>query len=327
MLLFLGEFRSGRAIFLGNRIRIVIFMGSKIQIMKKILSIIAAALTGMAPAVQGQTPQFVPLYPDGAQESNGVAPEEVKNAPEFLTMAVDADYMLVLPDEDKATGQAVVICPGGGYAGVSYAHEGIDVARWFRDRGIAALVLRYRMPNGHSDIPLKDARTAIEMMRRNARQWHIDPEQVGIMGFSAGGHLASTAATHFTDESSRPDFSILIYPVVTLDERSTHLGTRQNLIGRDAPIEQVDLYSNNKQVNGDTPCAFIALSDDDKAVPPSNSLSYYEALKTFGIPAELHIYPSGGHGWGWRESFPYHKELTAALERWLGEIRKRDNAR
>ena len=295
--------------------------------MKKILSIIVAALTGVAPAIHGQTPEFVPLYPDGAQENNGLSPEGVEITPEFLTMAVDADYLLMLPDEDKATGQAVVICPGGGYAGVSYAHEGIDVARWLCDRGIAAFVLRYRMPNGHSDIPLKDARTAIETVRRNARQWHIDPEQVGIMGFSAGGHLASTASTRFTDDNDRPDFSILIYPVVTLDERSTHLGTRQNLIGRDAPIEQVDLYSNQKQVTERTPCAFIALSDDDKAVPPTNSLSYYEALKGFGIPAELHIYPSGGHGWGWRESFAYHGELTAALERWLGEIRKKDSAR
>lgn len=302
-------------------------MGPKTQVMKKILSVIAAAMTGIAPAAYGQTPEFVPLYPDGAQESNGLPSEGVETTPEFLSWAVEADYALVLPDADQATGQAVVICPGGGYAGVAYAHEGIDVARWFAERGIAAFVLRYRMPNGHPDIPIKDALTAIETVRENAQRWHIDPKQVGIMGFSAGGHLASAASTHFTSDSNRPDFSILIYPVVTLDERTTHIGSRHNLIGREAPIGQVDLYSNEKQVDERTPCAFIALSDDDKGVPPANSLSYYGALKTFGIPAELHVYPSGGHGWGWRKSFRYHDELTAALERWLGEIRKQDRNR
>ena len=311
-----------------NRIRIVIFMlSNEYNIMNKFLSIVAAALTGFAWSAAGQDPEFLPLYPEGAQESNGLSRDEVKLTPEFLSMAAEADYAVFLPDSDRATGQAVVICPGGGYAGVSYAHEGIAVARWLNERGIAAVVLRYRMPNGHAEIPLKDAQTAIETVRRNAEKWHVDPDQVGIMGFSAGGHLASTVSTHFTYEGDRPDFSILIYPVITLDERSVHLGSRQNLIGRDAPIEQVDLYSNHKQVTARTPGAFLALSDDDKTVPPLNSLLYYKALKTFGIPAELHIYPSGGHGWGWRESFAYHDELTASLDRWLREIRKRDRIR
>ena len=183
-------------------------------------------------------------------------------------------------------------------------------------------MLRYRMPNGHHDIPLHDARTAIALLRDHAAEWGIDPHQVGIMGFSAGGHLASTVSTHFENDSQRPDFSILVYPVITMDERYTHKVSREELIGRDAPIELVDRYSHEKQVSDRTPVTFLALSDDDGGVPPVNSTMYYEALKAHGVPAELHVYPSGGHGWGWLETFKYHDELRTSLDRWLKEIRK-----
>ena len=286
-----------------------------------------AALCAAATVLTAGEPSPRLLYPDGPKTSNGIDPSATADNGEVRFAVTTPDYYVFLPEEEKANGQAVVVCPGGGYGCVCYAREGLDVARWLNEQGVAAFVLRYRMPNGHPDIPIKDALTAIETVRENAQRWHIDPKQVGIMGFSAGGHLASAASTHFTSDSNRPDFSILIYPVVTLDERTTHPGSRHNLIGREAPIGQVDLYSNEKQVDERTPCAFIALSDDDKGVPPANSLSYYGALKTFGIPAELHVYPSGGHGWGWRKSFRYHDELTAALERWLGEIRKQDRNR
>ena len=160
------------------------------------------------------------------------------------------------------------------------------------------------------------------MVREKARLWHVDPHRIGIMGFSAGGHLASTVSTHFENDSQRPDFSILIYPVITMDERYTHKVSREELIGRDAPIELVDRYSNEKQVSDRTPVTFLALSDADGGVPPVNSTMYYEALKAHGVPAELHVYPSGGHGWGWLETFKYHDELRTSLDRWLKEIRK-----
>lgn len=270
---------------------------------------------------RGQVPSPQPLYPHGADESNGLSADQVTVTPERLGMAVDADYLLFLADPQQATGQAVVICPGGGYAGVAYAHEGIQVAEWLNKQGITAFVLRYRMPNGHPAIPLKDAQTALKMVRDSAQAWHVDPHQVGIMGFSAGGHLAATASTHFTSADNRPDFSILIYAVVSFDEEITHGGTRQNLLGKEITPEKIDYYSNEKQITAQTPIAFLALSDDDTAVPSANSIHYYSALKRHGISAELHIYPTGGHGWGWRESFKYHNELTTSLSRWLGEIR------
>jgi len=272
--------------------------------------------------LQAQTPRARPLYPQGAPDSNGLPPENVRTTQDIVFGATEADYLAYPADADRATGQAVVICPGGGYAAVCFDHEGIQVARWLNERGITAVVLRYRMPNGHHDIPLHDARTAIALLRNHAAEWGIDPHQVGIMGFSAGGHLASTVSTHFENDSQRPDFSILIYPVITMDERYTHKVSREELIGRDAPIELVDRYSNEKQVSDRTPVTFLALSDDDGGVPPVNSTMYYEALKAHGVPAELHVYPSGGHGWGWLETFKYHDELRTSLDRWLKEIRK-----
>ena len=275
-----------------------------------------------AGTLSAQNPVPLPLYPEGATESNGVSPEKVGETPQSLVGAVEADYFIFPADPKTATGQAVVICPGGGYASVAYSHEGIQVAQWFNGQGVTALVLRYRMPNGHDQIPLKDAQTALKLMRQNAQKWHVDPNQVGIMGFSAGGHLAATASTHFTDSTDRPDFSILIYPVISFDPTFTHMGTRNNLIGQKDDESLIEYYSNEKQVTDQTPRAFIALSDDDPGVPPENSIRYYSALKQHGIPAELHIYPSGGHGWGWRDSFKYHDELLRSLSRWLTEIRK-----
>ena len=272
--------------------------------------------------LQAQTPRARPLYPQGAPDSNGLPPENVRTTQDIVFGATEADYLAYPADADRATGQAVVICPGGGYAAVCFDHEGIQVARWLNERGITAVVLRYRMPNGHPDIPVEDALAAIRMVREKARLWHVDPHRVGIMGFSAGGHLASTVSTHFENDSQRPDFSILIYPVITMDERYTHKVSREELIGRDAPIELVDRYSNEKQVSDRTPVTFLALSDDDGGVPPVNSTMYYEALKAHGVPAELHVYPSGGHGWGWLETFKYHDELRTSLDRWLKEIRK-----
>ena len=217
----------------------------------------------------------------------------------------------------KPNGQAIVACPGGGYAGIATTHEGHDMAAWFNTQGITYAVLHYRMPYGKHEIPLSDAHQAIRYMRKNAEKWGI--EQLGIMGSSAGGHLASTAATHF-DAETRPDFQILFYPVVTMTDY-THQGSKDNLLGKNPSEELVKLYSNEWQVTEQTPPAFIMHSSNDDAVPVLNSINYYLALCKHGVWSSMHLYPVGGHGWGYNESFPYKAQWKDELEKWLREIR------
>ena len=217
----------------------------------------------------------------------------------------------------KPNGQAIVACPGGGYAGIATTHEGHDMATWFNTQGITYAVLHYRMPYGKHEIPLSDAHQAIRYMRKNAEKWGI--KQLGIMGSSAGGHLASTAATHF-DAETRPDFQILFYPVVTMTDY-THQGSKDNLLGKNPSEELVKLYSNELQVTEQTPPAFIMHSSNDDAVPVLNSINYYLALCKHGVWSSMHLYPVGGHGWGYNESFPYKAQWKDELEKWLREIR------
>ena len=216
----------------------------------------------------------------------------------------------------KPNGQAIIACPGGGYAGVATTHEGHDMATWFNIQGITYAVLHYRMPYGKHEIPLSDAHQAIRYMRKNAEQFGFN--QLGIMGSSAGGHLASTAATHF-DAETRPDFQILFYPVVTMTEY-THQGSKDNLLGKNPSEELVKLYSNELQVTEQTPPAFIMHSSDDTVVPVQNTLDYYLSLCKHGVPASVHFYPIGGHGWGYNESFPYKAQWKDEMEKWLREI-------
>ena len=217
----------------------------------------------------------------------------------------------------KPNGQAIVACPGGGYAGIATTHEGHDMATWFNTQGITYAVLHYRMPYGKHEIPLSDAHQAIRYMRKNGEKWGI--KQLGIMGSSAGGHLASTAATHF-DAETRPDFQILFYPVVTMTDY-THQGSKDNLLGKNPSEELVKLYSNELQVTEQTPPAFIMHSSNDDAVPVLNSINYYLALCKHGVWSSMHLYPIGGHGWGYNESFPYKAQWKNELEKWLREIR------
>ena len=217
----------------------------------------------------------------------------------------------------KPNGQAIVACPGGGYAGIATTHEGHDMATWFNTQGITYAVLHYRMPYGKHEIPLSDAHQAIRYMRKNGEKWGI--KQLGIMGSSAGGHLASTAATHF-DAETRPDFQILFYPVVTMTDY-THQGSKDNLLGKNPSEELVKLYSNELQVTEQTPPAFIMHSSNDDVVPVLNSISYYMALCKHGVWSSMHLYPIGGHGWGYNESFPYKAQWKDELEKWLREIR------
>lgn len=270
-------------------------------------------------AVSAQT--WLPLYPNGAPDSNGLEKSDRKQIDDFrLDWASEADYSVFLPEKGKATGQAVIILPGGGYSGVAYNHEGIQVAKWLNANGIAGIVVRYRMPNGHYEIPLEDVHAAFRLVRHNAAKWGINPKNIGIMGFSAGGHLAATADVYF-DAGTRPDFAVLIYPVISFQEKITHHGSRTNLIGAEYNAELVNKYSTELNVKENTPPTFIALSDDDKVVVPANGIAFYNALKEKDIPGELHIYPTGGHGWGWNEDFTYKDEVRTSLLRWLKSLK------
>ncbi|MDR2935772.1 MAG: alpha/beta hydrolase [Rikenellaceae bacterium] len=297
--------------------------------MKKIL-LLLLAMAGMC--VAAQEPIEMLLYPDGAPDDNGIAIEQQRwnEAGTSLQMVAVPKMYVYLPPKEKATGRAVVICPGGGYGAVAMYHEGHDVARWMTERGIAGIVLQYRMPNGHREIPLNDAHAAIRTVRAQAAKWNIDPAKVGIMGFSAGGHLASTATVWF-EKDTRPDFAILMYPVISLEAGLAHIGSRGNLLGPPPEgalnnpgsgyMQSVRKYSTYTQGSSQTPPTFIALSDDDRSVPPTNgALFYIHALKEHGVAGELHIYPTGGHGWGWRETFAYKDELRTSLARWLGRL-------
>ena len=268
--------------------------------------------------VNAQQPAFdIDLWPNGLPNSNGID----KTKPfDDKTQNFKPSIRVFLPNPDKATGRAVVCCPGGGYSHLATGHEGYDWAPYFNERGIALIVLKYRMPHANTDVPISDAKEALRVVRENAQKWHIDPKKVGIMGSSAGGHLASTVATH-SDSLTVPAFQILFYPVVTFDYKYTHKGSRHGLIGEQAPQDLVDLYSNELQVTSKTPPAIMLLSDDDRVVPSQNSVNYYLALKKLGIKATMHIYPSGGHGWGCRENFKYHKEMLADLSAWLETLK------
>ncbi len=221
-----------------------------------------------------------------------------------------------LPSSELSTGKAVVICPGGGYVNLAVDNEGYDWAPYFNRQGIAAIVLKYRMPDGNRSLPISDAEAAVKMARDSAAVWHLNPHDIGIMGFSAGGHLASTIATHAKAEA-RPDFQILFYPVITMDKSYTHLGSHDHLLGKDASAALEDEYSSEKQVTASTPPAFIVCNGDDTVVPPANGVNYYLALNKHNIPASLHVYPTGGHGWGISESFLYKQEMMSELTAWL----------
>lgn len=247
---------------------------------------------------QDMTPVETPLWEDGAPGALG---EEAHDNP----------TLTYYPVAENANQSAIVICPGGGYGGLALDHEGVQIAEWFQERGVSAFVLKYRLGSNEYRHPtmLNDAQRAIRTVRANAKEWNIDPKKIGIIGFSAGGHLASTAGTHFDagnakDEdfiervSSRPDFLVLGYPVIALDAEWTHKGSRKNLLGADPDPELVKSLSNETQVTAETPPTFLVHTDEDKSVPAENSVMFYLALRKAGVPAELHIYQRGRHGLG-----------------------------
>lgn len=257
--------------------------------------------------------EVIPLYP-------GEIPNSTTYKMKEITITERGDFKgyrnisvptlaVYLPDPSVATGHAVIICPGGGYGMESYRLEGTVIAEAFIEQGIAAFILKYRLPGDSimpdkSIGPLQDAQQAIKTVRQRASEWKIDTSRIGIMGFSAGGHLASTAGTHFNKSyipnpektSLRPDFLILVYPVISMTDSLTHMGSRNNLLGKEPTPEQIQLFSNELHVTKNTPPSWLTHTGDDTAVPVENSIRFYQALVKKKVPAEMHVYPKGNHG-------------------------------
>jgi acetyl esterase/lipase len=274
---------------------------------------------------------IIPLYKDSIPNSKPSQNEETstyegENKILIVHNVSRPSLTVFLPPKEKANGTAVIICPGGGYSILAASHEGYDVARKFNEWGITAFVLKYRIPDDKTMLnkeigPLQDAQRAIQMVRERAKEWNINPSKIGIMGFSAGGHLASTAGTHFNhivienknNTSLRPDFMILIYAVISFSDSIGHIGSRDDLLGKNPSPEKIKEYSNELQINSNTPPAFLVHAGNDDVVKVENSIYFYEAEQKNKIPAELHIYPKGGHGFG------MHNPTTK--DQWMERLR------
>lgn len=258
----------------------------------------------------------IKLYENGPAESSGLSENETNYNNTWVTNVSEARMYAYIVPKERATGAAVLICPGGGYGGLAIAHEGSQNAAWLNSIGVSAFVLYYRMPNHHSDIPLADVQTAIQLIRESAEKWNIEKHKIGIAGFSAGGHLASTAGTHF-NKKNRPDFMILIYPVISM----TGDGTCQNLLGENPSIEQLNRFSSDLQVTEKTPPAFIVAALDDDVVSVEHSVRFNKALQAKKIPVEIHIYAKGGHGFGMKTQGLDIDNWTNVLKEWLKKSR------
>ncbi len=277
----------------------------------KLKNILAMSLAILSLNAFAQKKTEILLWEENPLEQSEAKSERVK------AQDYKIDPAITVYTPKNPTGKTILMCPGGGYTHQAIYHEGHDMADWFNAQGITYAVLKYRLPYGDNTIPLADAEQAMRILRKYSADLGVDPSKIGIAGASAGGHLASTLATHYSSPETRPDFQILFYPVVSMDANKTHEGSRNALLGENPSEELVKLYSNELQVTTDTPKAFIMLSSDDGAVPPANSIDYYTALINNKVKASLHAYPVGGHGWGFRDSFPYKRQWTGELEKWL----------
>ena len=268
----------------------------------------------------------MPLYADSIPNSRSTPDEETtsNNGVLIISKVSRPTLTAYLPSKAQSSGAAVIICPGGGYGVLAAAHEGSDVAKELMKQGIAVFVLKYRIPDDatmrNKEIgPLQDAQQAIKTVRERASEWNINPKRIGIMGFSAGGHLASTAGTHYTTAvienkngtSLRPDFMILVYPVISFQDSLAHVGSRDNLLGKNPSDEKKNLYSNELQIAADTPPAFLVHASDDDAVKVENSIAFYEACLHHHVPVEMHLYQNSGHGFGMH----LHKNKDLWMER------------
>lgn len=283
--------------------------------MKKIILLLSLVCGWAAYAA---SPEVIDLWPDGAPNSNGLDP--AKEIVKDYTASATVHAKLYVYRPQQPNGIAILACPGGGYGHLALGHEGKDMADWMNRMGITYCVLQYRMPGGgHSDVPLSDVWRAMDVINEHAAEWGVKPGEIGIMGSSAGGHLAASGATLYDAPIHRPAFQVLFYPVISMDEAITHKGSRVNLIGENPTAETVAAYSLENRVTSDTPEAFIMVSADDNVVPVENTLRYVGAMSANNVPFSLHVYPTGGHGWGYRDVFIYKPQWTSEFECWLRE--------
>jgi acetyl esterase/lipase len=301
-----------------------------------IIGILIIICSGMQISAQSF---FMDLYPK-SNISNSIETdlEEIRDSSDIVRIrqVQNPDIQVFLPSKRIVRSEAVVICPGGGYWILAYDLEGEDIAKYFNSRGIVAIVLKYRLPDSESQpephkAPLMDAQRAMRLVRYNAEKWGIDPEKIGIMGFSAGGHLASTLSTHFDSGnpdsedpieriSCRPDFSVLVYPVISFTADYAHRGSAENLLGEEPDPGLLKTFSNETQVTADTPPAILIHASDDSGVPVANSISYYEALIKNDISAEMHIYSYGKHGFGLASGKGDLSEWPDQVSRWIKRL-------
>jgi acetyl esterase/lipase len=255
--------------------------------------------------------EIINLYPGAIPNSKqtGIAETGLNLSQGIIRRSINPTLEIYLPEKEKATGTAIVVIPGGSYTVIVYQGEGINTAKELAKNGIAAFILKYRLPNDSFVTDrkigtLQDAQQAIKVVRENASRWGINPNRIGIMGFSAGGHIASTEATHFrkpliennNNTSLRPDFQILVYPVISMQDSLTHIDSRNHLLGKNPSKDLMNEYSNELKVDQDSPQAYITHAGDDRTVDIDNSIAYYESLRHHKVPVEMHIYPKGGHG-------------------------------
>lgn len=274
---------------------------------KIVFALAATCMLAAAQTPASDAPKTELLYPNGAPGALG---DEDRDKPS-LTIYLPTNKTFTVP-----TG--VIVCPGGGYQNLAMDHEGVQIARFLNSLGVAAFVLKYRLgPRYHHPVMLNDAQQAIRIVRSRAKEFGIEANRLGIWGFSAGGHLASTASTHFTGPDTRPDFAILSYPVISFTTPYTHQGSKRNLLGENPDPKLVENLSNELQVTKDTPPTFLFHTNEDTAVPPENSVMYYMALRKAGVPAEMHIYERGRHGLGLAQMDAAGGTWPARLADWL----------
>jgi acetyl esterase/lipase len=292
-------------------------MSNRMRMSLCLAVVLAAGLSGLAKAAE---PKVELLWPDGAPGAKGSAEGDKPT----LT--------IYLPAPEKATGAAIVICPGGGYGHLAMDHEGHQIGQWLNSFGVAGFILQYRHRNsgagyGHP-APLQDAQRAVRTVRGRAKDWDVDPGRIGILGFSAGGHLASSAITHFNESfyepkdkidaaSCRPDFAVLVYPVISFTEPFTHVGSRRNLLGANPDAALVEKMSSEKQVTPETPPTFLVTTWEDTGVPAENSISFYLALRKAKVPAELHAFLKGPHGFGLGQKIEGTNAWPGLCQKWM----------
>ncbi len=273
-------------------------------------------------------PEVCNLWPDGGMPGAKEVNFEEKVDSGGHISGISVPELHYYPAEKQTSDATIVICPGGGYAVLSFEKEGIEIAKWFNSQGMNAFVVKNRLKEYGQPYPLADVQRAIRLVRKNSDQYNINPNKIGVMGFSAGGHLAASASVLYNEKayemeddreiSARPDFSVLVYPVITMGQE-THWGSRENLIGKNPSQDLIDKYCTEKQIDKNTPPAILIHSSDDGVVPVANPILYYQSLIANKVDAEMHIYNTGGHGYGMRKKSGTVQYWQENLAKWLAE--------